>query len=176
MNIDEDMTFVSAIKRASRKRLRIVTRGPGAVAPTRQDSWDLCDVFWHPDEVEAVLDGRITSNAEYVAIDRDRSLRKLGLLKKLLVASDFWHGYESVMLADDDMDPVGCTVEEIFELFEKTCARIAQPALTVDSHFSHAITRQEVDCDWRETNFVEMGIPFSLVLRSSSTFRCSRKP
>lgn len=138
--------------------LRIVTRGPGAVSPAKQDSWDLCDVFWHPKEVAAVIDGRITSTAKYVVVDRDRSLRKLGLLKKIL-ASIFWRDYACIMLADDDMDPAGCTIEEMFVLFERTGARIAQPALTLDSPFSHAVTRQEPDCTWRETNFVEMGIP-----------------
>lgn len=144
-----------------RRRLRIVARGPGAVIPVRQGSWDLCDVFWHPDEVEAYArDGRISSDAEYVFLDRDRSLRKLGLLKKILTTSDFWRDYESIMLADDDMQPVGCTVEEMFELFERSGVRIAQPALTANSsHISHAITRQETGCRWRETNFVEMGIP-----------------
>jgi hypothetical protein len=106
-----------------------------------------------------VLDGRIVSTAEYVVLDRDRSLRKLGLIKKLFDASDFWRGYESIMLADDDMDPIGCTVEEMFELFDRTGARIAQPALTSDSHVSHAITLQDTSCAWREVNFVEMGTP-----------------
>lgn len=140
--------------------LRIVTRGPGYVAPEKQDSWDLCDVFWHPDEADAVLAGRIKSDAKYVFVDRDRSLRKLGLLKKLLDDREFWQNYECIMLADDDMDPVGCTVEEMFKLFEQTGVRIAQPALTKDSsHISHAITRQEPECAWRTTNFVEIGIP-----------------
>lgn len=141
------------------RRLRIVTRGPGAIIPAKQGSWDLCDVFWHPDEVDAYDRDQLASDAEYVFLDRDRSLRKLGLLKKILTASDFWHDYDSIMLADDDMEPIGCTVEEMFELFERTGARVAQPALTQDSHFSHAITRQEAGCQWRETNFVEMGIP-----------------
>lgn len=157
----EGMTFLAPKGgRARRSRLRIVVRGPGAVIPTRQESWDLCDVFWNPAEHEAVLDGRIKSDAEYIVLDRDRSLRKLGLLKKLLTASNFWRGYGAVMLADDDMDPVGCTVEEMFDLFDRTRAHVAQPALTLDSsHISHGITRQEAGCQWREVNFVEMSIP-----------------
>ena len=159
-DIADGMTLSSVARRAPRKRLRIITRGPGAVVPERQDSWDLCDVFYHPAEVGDVLDGKIASDAEYVVTDSDRSLRKLGLLKKLFTASDLWRGYDSIMLADDDMKPMGCTVEDMFELFEKTDVRIAQPALTADSSFiSHAITRQEPDCGWRETNFVEMAIP-----------------
>ena len=160
-DIAEGMTFYAGRQpRTPRKHLRVVTRGPGAIVPEKQESWDLCDVFYHPDEVKAVLDGRIVSDAEYVVLDRDRSLRKLGLIKKLFTASDFWDRYETVMLADDDMEPVGCTVETMFDLFDKTGARIAQPALTADSSsISHAITRQETDCRWRETNFVEMGIP-----------------
>jgi hypothetical protein len=155
----DGMTFFSISCHTPRRRLRVVTRGPGAVITTRQDSWDLCDVFYHPDEVEAVLDGRITSDADFVILDRDRSLRKLGLIKKLFAAADFWRGYESVMLADDDVEHVGCTVEETFDLFDKTGVQVAQPALTGDSHFSHAITLQNVECAWRETNFVEMMTP-----------------
>jgi hypothetical protein len=159
--VDTDtMTFFSISCHTPRRRLRVVARGPGAVIPERQDTWDLCDIFYHPQEIEAVLDGRITTDADFVILDRDRSLRKLGLIKKVFDGADFWRGYESVMLADDDMEPIGCTVEDVFELFEKTGTRIAQPSLTSDSsHISHAITRQEPAYTWRETNFVEMAIP-----------------
>lgn len=159
INIANGMTIFASGERHTKKRLRVVARGPGAVSPPKQESWDLCDVFWHPEEVQAVIEGKLASDAKYVVLDRDRNLRKLGLIKKLFDASDFWRGYESIMLADDDMDPNGCTVEGIFNLFDKTGSRIAQPALTADSHFSHAITLQDVGCAWRLVNFVEMGIP-----------------
>jgi hypothetical protein len=155
-----DTTFFSISCHTPRRRLRVVSRGPGAIIPARQESWDLCDVFWHPEEIKDVLAGKITSDADFVILDRDRSLRKLGLIRKLFSMADFWRGYESVMLADDDMELIGCTVEEMFDLFEKTGSHIAQPALTADSsHISHAITRQELGCVWRETNFVEMAVP-----------------
>jgi len=49
--------------------------------------------------------------------------------------------FDAVMIADDDLVPVGCTISDMFAAFRASGARVAHPALTPDSPhaFAHSL-------------------------------------
>ncbi|GAP37529.1 DUF707 domain-containing protein [Piscinibacter sakaiensis] len=82
-----------------------------------------------------------------------------GLEQTLLVHAAQIAGYRYVWLPDDDLlcDPAG--VARMFAVCEDLGLELAQPALTPDSYFSHAITLQHAGFQLRFTNFVEIMAP-----------------
>jgi hypothetical protein len=73
--------------------------------------------------------------------------------------SDLLDAYEYVWFPDDD---IVCDPEDIDRLFDAMRSYdldIAQPALTMESYFSHLITLQQPDYIMRRTNFVEVMMP-----------------
>jgi SAM-dependent methyltransferase len=147
----------------SSRSLLIVNKGPGAVSIPHEPerSWDSLEIYFDPAQVASEAP---RSPADYVVADADRKLRKCGVLAKLFAARpELLASYDRFLIADDDVSPVGCRIAAVFELFaalhNSTGVRIAQPALTQDSYFTHSVTRVVPGLDWRRTSFVEIMTP-----------------
>jgi len=140
--------------------LLVVNIGPGAVELPRSDGYDVAELYFHPTQRARAEQ----SSAEFVVFDPDPSIRKMGLVSRTFqaMAGELGH-YDRIMLADDDLYPVRCTVAQTFALFDELVrdahVRVAQPALTGDSFYSHPVTLDDGRYRWRRTNFVEMMIP-----------------
>jgi len=144
----------------SSRRLLIVNKGPGAAKIAREGrSWDLMEIFWHKDDIDAIVADPSLSKADHLVFESDRRIRKLGIIKRLFARNPVFWSYDVVMMADDDLYPIGCTIKDIFDLFETTGQRVGQPALTRDSYWAHDITLRDDRFRWRKTNFVEVMCP-----------------
>lgn len=69
--------------------------------------------------------------------------------------------FDSIMLADDDLLPVGCTISNMFECFHGTGARVGHPALTRDSPhaFPHSLQAQDWHVPYSAVPFCELMCP-----------------
>lgn len=142
------------------KYLLIVNKGPGAVSLKREnDRWDLLEIYFMKNDIEAITQNPSKTDADFVVFETDRNMRKFAIIKRIFETHDFWKSYDAVMMADDDLVPVGCSVSDIFDLFIKTGMRVGQPALSEDSFWSHEITLRHKTFHWRKTNFVEVMCP-----------------
>lgn len=73
--------------------------------------------------------------------------------------SDLWKRYEHVCLWDEDLETDAETLNEMFGLCAEHRFKIAQPALTPDSHFTYAALVRQPAWTLRHVNFVEMMCP-----------------
>ncbi len=138
--------------------------GPGTVPFTRPEgdkaTWDLAEVLWARPMIDDFENGRYETIAEHVFCDDDRTKRKFCAFAELVKSGAIdISGYRAVLLADDDLEPAGCTWSDVFALFEETGMAIAQPALSPDSTKAWPITHQVEGCIWRETDFIECMMP-----------------
>lgn len=67
--------------------------------------------------------------------------------------------YDFFWLVDDDIEATAKQVDEIFSYVRSRGFEIAQPALTLDSFYSHRLTLQCPLFSHRHTNFVELMMP-----------------
>ena len=67
--------------------------------------------------------------------------------------------YRYIWLPDDDLMASAAAIARLFEICEARGLEAAQPALTWDSHISHAITLRTAGNLLRYTNFVEIMAP-----------------
>lgn len=72
---------------------------------------------------------------------------------------DCLEDYDYFFFPDDDIETTAQTVLEFFRIATENKLELAQPALKVDSYFSHIITLARSDSLLRSTNFVELMIP-----------------
>lgn len=82
-----------------------------------------------------------------------------GLEQTLIAHWDTIQKYKYVWLPDDDLLCVPEQVSRMFAICDDLQLELAQPALTRDSYFSHAITLQHPAFQLRFTNFVEIMAP-----------------
>ena len=82
-----------------------------------------------------------------------------GLEQTLIAHWDTIQKYKYVWLPDDDLLCVPEQVSRMFAICDDLQLELAQPALTRDSYFSHAITLQHTAFQLRFTNFVEIMAP-----------------
>ncbi len=136
--------------------LLIVNKGPGAVPLLREPSVDVLEVYFDPGQIEREAHA---TDADHVVTETDRSKRKFSILGELFARESWWRDYAAIMMADDDLAPVECSIREQFGLFALTGARVGQPALTRDSPFSHEITRRDARFLYRRASFVEVMCP-----------------
>jgi hypothetical protein len=143
--------------------LLIVNKGPGALEiPREGDAWDLMDIYFMKKDIEAVSSDPARSQADFVVFETSRNMRKFAIIKRAFEQLPaLWH-YEAVMMLDDDLVPVGCSIADIFESFMKTGFRVGQPALSADSYWSHEVVLRNPRFVWRCTNFVEVMCPIML--------------
>src|SRR5208337_4911728 len=137
--------------------------GPGVIPVTRtQDSnFDLVELIWHQDSVDAHYAGMRTSCANRILIDQTPGKRKFEAFAQAWEAGVIPHDYDAYMLADDDLEIPGKTTswDNVFKLFHESGLQVAQPALTPDSCYSWPITLHDLTCKWRITDFVEVMCP-----------------
>lgn len=67
--------------------------------------------------------------------------------------------YDYIWLPDDDLSTTSQNINYFFQLVEQYQFSLAQPALTHNSYFSHAILLQVQGFIYRNTNFVEVMAP-----------------
>ncbi|MCG9728311.1 hypothetical protein L1D44_00355 [Shewanella sp. Isolate13] len=67
--------------------------------------------------------------------------------------------YEAVWLPDDDILADAHTINKMFSLFDGFDLELAQPALTLDSYFSHSSLLRQPNSILRYSNFVEVMVP-----------------
>ena len=137
--------------------------GPGTV-PFRKEpgaTWDLVEVLWHPDMIRDHLLGRCKTDADFVLAELDHTKRKFVCFADAWTTPMIRRDYDAVLIADDDLTPVGCTWSDVFALFHETGLNVAQPALAPGSTVisSASVTHQQPGARWRRTNFVEVMMP-----------------
>lgn len=67
--------------------------------------------------------------------------------------------YDYFWLVDDDIEATANQVDSLFRYVAEHAFEIAQPALTLDSYYSHRLTLQCPGFSHRQTNFVELMLP-----------------
>jgi hypothetical protein len=80
-------------------------------------------------------------------------------LRELLNTWDGWKSYQYVMLADDDLFMSPKVPDAFFDLCINLNAKLAQPALTIESPTSHLIVLKNSKFIARSTTFVEIMAP-----------------
>ena len=100
-----------------------------------------------------------TQSDDAVFVHLQKGPKWLGLEQTLGVRWDVIERYDFVWLPDDDLLCVPEDVSRMFTICEELGLDLAQPALTRDSYFTHAITLQHTAFQLRFTNFVEIMAP-----------------
>jgi hypothetical protein len=88
-----------------------------------------------------------------------------------------WRDYDYICLPDDDLATDAATLNAFFDLCEQFKIKLAAPALTPNSYFSHPLTMKNTEFRARRTSFVEIMMPcFSRAVFQDalSTFELSR--
>ena len=67
--------------------------------------------------------------------------------------------YDAVWLPDDDLLADAKTISRMFNFFAAFDLSLAQPALSMNSYFSHSSLLQQTDTIIRRTNFIEVMAP-----------------
>lgn len=80
-------------------------------------------------------------------------------LFKLLATNPFWRSYDFICFPDDDLFAATEVWNGLFDWCARLNAKLAQPALTPESFYSHFITLKNYDFDARATTFVEIMAP-----------------
>lgn len=76
-----------------------------------------------------------------------------------LLADPTWRAYDYIWLPDDDLEMTAERVAAFFEACRRHDAKLAQPALSEDSHWSLAITMRNRRFAARATTYVEVMAP-----------------
>ena len=142
------------------KCLLIINKGPGAAKiPREGKAWDLMEIYFAKNDIEAAKASPNFSKADHVVFEFDRNMRKFAIIKRAFELNGKFFRYEALMMLDDDLLPVGCSIADIFNAFLASGFRVGQPALTPDSYWSHGVLLQNKHFIWRKTNFVEVMCP-----------------
>ena len=80
-------------------------------------------------------------------------------LHALLTREELWRAYDYIWLPDDDLATEQSSIDGLFATVARYDLKLAQPALSWTSHFSHPITLQHPNFRLRMTNFVEIMAP-----------------
>lgn len=70
-----------------------------------------------------------------------------------------WQSYDHVCFWDEDLDASAETLRAMFEICAAHRLKIAQPALTADSHYTYAAFLRQPAWTLRHVNFIEMMCP-----------------
>ncbi|ABV85935.1 hypothetical protein [Shewanella pealeana] len=85
---------------------------------------------------------------------------KWPIIHKLIEANwELISQYDAVWLPDDDIMTDAKTINKMFNLFDGFDLALAQPALTMDSYFSHSSLLRQPSSVLRYSNFVEVMVP-----------------
>ena len=80
-------------------------------------------------------------------------------LARFFAEFHLWRDYDYICLPDDDIATDANTLNVFFDLCERYKIKLAAPALTPNSYFSHPITMKNTEFLARRTNFVEIMMP-----------------
>jgi F5/8 type C domain len=80
-------------------------------------------------------------------------------LYEFLTKNRVWQEYNYICLPDDDIDVDAQTWSDFFDYCHRLNAKLAAPALTPNSYFSHHVTMQNMSFTARATSFVEIMNP-----------------
>lgn len=94
-----------------------------------------------------------------VFVHRQKGAKWPGLEQTIRAHWDTIQRYKFVWLPDDDLLCVPEDVSRMFAICDDLQLELAQPALTLDSYYSHVITMQHSAFQLRFTNFVEIMAP-----------------
>ena len=101
----------------------------------------------------------VPPSAGAVFVHRQAGAKWPGLLETIKKHADLISRYRYVWLPDDDLMCTPETVSRMFAVCEDLKLELAQPALTLDSYFTHVATLQHKRFQVRFTNFVEIMAP-----------------
>jgi len=107
---------------------------------------------WFGDELPAATEGA-------VFVHMQKGAKWPGLEQTLMTHWDTIQEYKYIWLPDDDLLCVPEQVSRMFAICDDLQLDLAQPALTRDSYYTHAITLQHTAFQLRFTNFVEIMAP-----------------
>ena len=99
---------------------------------------------------------------------------KWGGLTEYFENNDEWKNYDYILLPDDDLLFNATLINRFFNKCAVLDIDLAQPALDHQSYFTHPITLQYLNFDFRFTNFTEIMIPClskRMLLESLPLFR-----
>jgi hypothetical protein len=94
-----------------------------------------------------------------VFVHKQKGAKWPGLEQTMLAHWDTIQKYKYIWLPDDDLLCVPEDVSRMFSVCDELQLELAQPALTRDSYFTHAVTLQHKAFQLRFTNFVEIMAP-----------------
>lgn len=143
-----------------RRNLIVMRAGDSSLHPTwlkaetGERNWDLhisyfADRWPHP--YGALPDG--------VTVSLEKGAKAIGLQTCFDNHPGLTDGYQSVMVADDDIQLTRGTWSEMFDIFEQSGAVLGQASLDPRSFYSHDVTINRRGLLYRETNFVEIMSP-----------------
>jgi hypothetical protein len=154
----EEMQTVSEGQNKPRRRNLVVVRaGEGSIheswlnAPGEERSWDLI-VSYFGKAPDRFRDG------DWLRID-GQGLKYQALHDLITSQEALIRQYEYVWFPDEDLAFTCEDANRFFERCRLLSVPLAQPALTPDSYFSHAITLHEPFFQVRYTSFVEIMAP-----------------
>ena len=124
---------------------------PHAVERLDQQNFDYA-LSWFGNEAPKMADG-----AAFVHLQK--GAKWPGLEQTIASNWDTIQKYKYIWLPDDDLLCVPEDVSRMFAICDDLQLELAQPALTRDSYFSHAITLQHPAFQLRFTNYVEIMAP-----------------
>jgi len=124
---------------------------PHAVQRLDAQNFDYA-LSWYGDAPPAQADGA-------AFVHNVKGAKWPGLEATLMAHWDQIQKYRYVWFPDDDLLCVPEQVSRLFSICEDLRLELAQPALTPDSYFAHAITLQHSAFQLRFTNFVEIMAP-----------------
>ena len=119
--------------------------------PAYQRSWDLAFSFYH--HVALPTGSSVEWTHYYNGGKWD------GIWNFFAVHPDLLHRYDYFWLVDDDIEIEPQWVDKLFDYVRRNAFRLAQPALTHDSYFSHRLTLACPGFLHRHTNLVEIMAP-----------------
>jgi hypothetical protein len=136
--------------------LALFRSGPNSLHPhcverLAEQNFDYA-LSWFGDEPPKVADGA-------VFVHLQKGAKWPGLEQTIAAHWDLIQQYRYVWLPDDDLLCVPEDVSRMFAICDELQLELAQPALTRDSYFTHAITLQHTEFQLRFTNFVEIMAP-----------------
>jgi len=101
--------------------------------------------------------GRYRDLADFYTERKDAKFPNLHHLHQ--TQPDFLKRYHAIMVIDDDILIRGVDICRLFKVLEERDLWLLQPAYDRRGKTSHRITRRDLTCSMRYTNFVEMACP-----------------
>ena len=123
---------------------------PAWLQVSRERNWDLI-VNYFGDDPDIFRD-------HCIRID-NKGAKLPGLFECITNNRELLTKYRYIWLPDDDLACKGDDITKMFELVESGGYQLAQPSLTHDSYFSHALTVHNPMFKMRYTSFIEIMAP-----------------